>query len=150
MKNVPSALLFFLVVAAVAAGAARLSVVLSSKWEKSARQTPHGWIHTKLGLTPRQEMALAGIEQRYQEQRRKLEMELARANRDLADAILADGRETENVNGAIERIHAVMGQLQKVTVGHVFEMKAVLSPEQYDRLLRFTASALNGGAIFIL
>ena len=36
-----------------------------------------------------------------------------------------------------------MGKLQMLTIGHVFEMKEVLSPEQYQKLLSFTADALD-------
>lgn len=36
-----------------------------------------------------------------------------------------------------------MGDLQKATLDHVFEMKSVLTPEQYKMLLALTAEGLR-------
>lgn len=142
MKKLPSALLFFLVIFAVAVCASCLAIVLQGKWQKSAHQNAHDWIHTQLGLTAEQERALEPIEKRYRDKRSDLEHRLALDNRELAEAILADGRDSVRVHAAIEKIHRDMGELQKVTIGHVFEMQAILSPGQYDKLLNLTANAL--------
>jgi Spy/CpxP family protein refolding chaperone len=47
------------------------------------------------------------------------------------------------VNAAIEKIHAAQGELQMVTIAHVFEMKAALTPEQWEELMKLTAQALK-------
>jgi len=142
MKKLQSVLFLLLVVFVVACVASCLAIVLSNKWQKPVSQNAHDWIHSQLALTTEQEKALEPIEKRYRDRRRELEQRLLLANRELAEAILADGRDSTRVHDAIEKIHADMGELQKVTIGHVFEMRNVLTPEQYRKLLNLTANAL--------
>ncbi|MCX6972963.1 MAG: periplasmic heavy metal sensor [Verrucomicrobia bacterium] len=142
MKRVSSALILLGIVALVAASAACLSIMLYSNWHKPVPQDAHAWIHTQLNITAEQDLALVPIEKRYHSERNNLEQQLTLANRELAEAILADGRDSERVHAAIEKIHHHMGALQRVTIGHVFEMKEVLTPEQYQKLLNLTANAL--------
>ncbi|MGC1478938.1 MAG: periplasmic heavy metal sensor [Chthoniobacterales bacterium] len=143
MRKVPSLLLLLAVVIVIAACAASLSLGLFGRWQRSAHDDAHAWVHTRLELTAAQREALGPIEGRYHDARTQLEGRMQAANVALADAILADGRETTRVHDAIERIHVQMGDLQKLTIGHVFEMRDVLSPEQYDTLMRMTADALR-------
>jgi nickel and cobalt resistance protein CnrR len=142
MKKLVPALLFLLLIFVVAAVGARLSCVMSCKMRPS-HQDAHDWIHTQLGLTPQQVAALAALERPYHEKRQGFEHELAQGNKELAEAIRSDGRDSDRVHAAIGKIHSNMGELQMLTIGHVFEMKKVLSPEQYQKLLHFTADALD-------
>ncbi len=143
MKKLPSLLLFLALIVVIAACAASISIAVYGRWQRPPHIDAHEWVHTQLALTVEQKEALVPIESRYQDQRKRLEDKMQAANVALADAILADGRETERVHDAIEEIHVQMGDLQKVTIGHVFEMRDVLSPEQYDTLTRMTADALR-------
>ena len=102
----------------------------------------HAFIHTQLGITPEQDQRLHPIEARFKERRNALIGQLQAANRDLAQAILEDRTESVRANATVERIHAVQGELQKMTLAHIFEMQSVLTPEQYDRLLQLTAQRL--------
>lgn len=142
MKKLATALLFLLLVFVVAAFAARLSCTLNCRM-RPAHQDAHDWIHTQLGLTPQQKAALDILEKPYHVKRLGLERELAQGNMDLAKAIRSDGQDSERVHAAIGRIHTSMGELQMLTIGHVFEMKQALSPDQYQKLLKFTADALD-------
>lgn len=142
MRKTSSALILLGIVVLVAAGAACVSIMLYSKWHKPAQQNAHDWIHTQLNISAEQDLALVHIEERYRSERHNLEQQLTLANRELAEAVLADGRDSERVNAAIEKIHLHMGALQKLTIGHVFEMRDVLTPEQYKKLLNLTANAL--------
>ena len=63
-----------------------------------------------------------------------------------ADREQVCGTQTESfgrVSTAVERIHDAQGELQEATIEHVFEMKGVLTPEQYQKLLNLTADELN-------
>lgn len=142
MKKIPSALLLVGLVFLVAACAAVLSIGLYSQWHKPTAREAHDWIHTQLGLTAQQDVALAPIEDRYRAARHSLEQDLLLANRELAEAILADGYASQRVDSAVARIHMHMGALQRLTIGHVFEMKDALTPAQYQKLLNLTANAL--------
>jgi len=142
MKKNPSILVLLLVVSVVAAIASCLSIMLYNKMKGVPHPNGHVWIHTQLGLTLEQKKALEAIEKIYQAKRQALEQQMVLANRELAEAILADGKDSERVHAAIGRIHERMGELQKVTISHVFEMREVLSPGQYRKLLDHTANAL--------
>ncbi|MEI6493300.1 MAG: periplasmic heavy metal sensor [Verrucomicrobiota bacterium] len=142
MKKLIAPLVFLILVFAVAAAAAFLSRSLCCTM-KPSHQDAHDWVHTQLGLTPQQDAGLDVIEKRYHEKRRIFEEGMALGNRELAEAIRSEGKDSGRVHAAIEKIHSNMGELQMLTVGHVFEMREVLSPEQYQKLLDFTADALN-------
>ena len=50
-----------------------------------------------------------------------------------------DGSYTPRVNSAVDHFHTTMGELQRATIEHVFEMRAVLSPQQrrkFDEIVR--------------
>jgi len=141
MKKIISSLVFLLLVVVVAAFAAKLSCALKCRMLPAHHDT-HDWIHTQLGLTPQQKATLDILERPYHEKRSGFEQGLAQANKELAEAIRSDGRDSDRVHAAIGKIHSNMGELQMLTISHVFEMKEVLSPEQYQKLLNFTADAL--------
>lgn len=142
MKKLIHQLLFLLLVVVVAVVGARLSCMVTCRMRPS-HQDAHDWIHAQLGLTRQQKASLDILEKPYREKRSGFEKELARANKELAEAIRSDGRDSDRVHAAIGKIHSNMGELQMLTIGHVFEMKEVLSPGQHRKLLDFTADALN-------
>src|SRR5262249_17540180 len=112
------------------------------------RRTPglvsaHIQIHQKLGLTPEQEKRLEPIEQRFAQQKEQLLRSIRQASVQLAKAIREDKPNSSEITTAVAAIHAAQGELQKVTLDHVFEMKAVLQPEQYQKLLDLTGQALS-------
>ena len=90
----------------------------------------HAALHEELGLTPEQDRRLAEAEARFAARRRVLEAEIRRANAELAQAIRDSERYGPEVQAAIEHFHRAMGDLQKETILHVFEMRAMLSPAQ--------------------
>jgi nickel and cobalt resistance protein CnrR len=103
----------------------------------------HEWIHQQLGLSPDEQKALEFIETRFAQRKRNLMGEIHSANRELAEAIKQDQTNSPRVSAAVERIHHAQGELQEATLEHVFEMKGVLTPEQYQKLLNLTADELN-------
>ena len=142
MKRVLPILALLLAVAVVAS----VACVLTARWtgaHQSSHADAHHWIHTQLTLTAEQEKQLLPIEQRYDEQRRHFGELIRVANAELAQALLADEGDSPRVKAAIAKIHDAQGQLQDATLRHVFEMKPVLTPEQYSKLLNLTANALS-------
>ncbi len=100
------------------------------------------WMNAQLGLAPEQARALAPAEQRFLERHRNLTATLDTANRDLAASLREDGRYSERVASAVDRIHTAQGELQKATLERIFEMKGTLRPEQYQCLLTLASDAL--------
>jgi Spy/CpxP family protein refolding chaperone len=143
MKKLSLILALVAAVALVAVGSSMVSYSLCCKGRMSPKSAGPDWIHSQLGLTAEQEKALAPIDQRYKEQSQALKERMRLGNLDLAKAILEDGSDSPRVRDAIAKIHTAMGELQHATVNHVFEMRAALTPEQYNKLLHFTADALG-------
>jgi Spy/CpxP family protein refolding chaperone len=132
----------FITVALVATAACYLSAKVYMLPGRSA-VNDHEWIHKQLGLTLAEQKALEPIETKFEERKRELMGEIRNANKELAEAIKQDQADSPRVSTAVERIHHAQGELQEVTLGHVFEMKKVLKPEQYQELLNLTANELN-------
>ena len=103
----------------------------------------HDIVHTELNLSAEQDQKLDIIEQKYAEQRKAKEADIRAANRELAVAIQAGHQDSPEVETAIDHIHMAMGALQKLTVMHVFDMRAVLTSEQAKKFDDKVAAALN-------
>lgn len=93
----------------------------------------HRIIHRDLGLSDTQRSQVAEIEARFAGQRQAREREMRAANIRLAAAIEADRELSTNVQSAIEDFHHAMGELQMETIRYVFEIRAVLTPDQQVR-----------------
>jgi Spy/CpxP family protein refolding chaperone len=105
---------------------------LGAGWMMRQHVTPglHDIVHRKLNLTAEQDARLDEIEARFAVRREALEADVRAANRELAQAIAASQGDSPDVRAAVDHFHDAMGALQKATIAHVFEMRAVLTPEQ--------------------
>jgi Spy/CpxP family protein refolding chaperone len=131
-----------LTVAVVAA----LACLLTMRWAPGRVPAPedaHQRIHRQLGLSAAQEQALEPLEQRFERRKAELSRAIRDANAQLARAIAEDKGDSPRVRAAVASIHDLMGQLQNAALEHVFEMKAALTPAQYERLIDLTARALT-------
>ncbi len=131
-----------IIVALVAAAACYVSARLFGRLSTSAGDA-HEWVHKQLNLTQDEQKALEPIETKFAERKRDLMNEIRSANKELAEAIKQDQADSPRVSVAVEKIHQTQGKLQEATLEHVFEMKEVLAPEQYQKLLNLTADELN-------
>jgi Heavy-metal resistance len=110
------------------------------------RQTIHEIVRSDIHLTAQQTRDIDAIESRYYDRRSSLRQQVASANRELADALMADmafGREAQQATNHVEQ---GLGQLQRATVLYVLEVRDTLTAQQqaiYDRKVRevLTASA---------
>jgi Spy/CpxP family protein refolding chaperone len=128
---------------AVAAVSSLVTAWVLTKQGRAVPEDYHAWIHQELAMTDEQENRLEPSERRYEEAKRHLTEVIRIANQELAAAIAEDRANSPRVQAAVERIHEAMGQLQQATLHHIFEMKEVLEPEQYDRLIELTREALE-------
>lgn len=90
----------------------------------------HDVLHHKLTLDVGQQARLQLLEQRFAVQRRALELELRADNARLAEAMEAEHGNGPRVTAAVDRSHAVLGELQKATLAHIFAMRQLLRPDQ--------------------
>jgi Spy/CpxP family protein refolding chaperone len=142
MKKPLQLVAILVIVALVAAAACYVSASLFGPLRRSAVDG-HEWIHKQLDLTHAEQKALEPIETKFAERKRNLMSEIRSANKELAEAIKQDQADSPRVSAAVEKIHHAQGKLQEATLAHVFEMKEVLTPAQYQKLLNLTADELN-------
>jgi hypothetical protein len=130
-----------LITAAVAFVSAALGVYVGLTLSSSAarRASLDDVMHRELGLSAEQDAAIEKIEARYARRKSALEAEMRAATRDIAAAVSEDASYTPRVQSAVDHFHTTMGELQRATIQHVFEMRAVLSPQQqrkFDEIVR--------------
>ena len=145
MKTAWTSILITAVLAALASGAATW---VSATWILRDRQPPslHSVAHEKLDLNPEQDPRLDAIEARFAPRRTALEAEVRAANRELAAAIAVNRGDTPEVQAAVDHFHTAMGDLQKATLAHIFEMRSVLTPAQAEVFDAAVADALRRDA----
>lgn len=138
------ALGFFVAVVLVAGLSAFATLRWSAKPVQIGKESDgHDWLHRELKLTAEQHKALGPIEAKFASEQGRLNEELRLANRRLAQVMAEDKRHTPRVAAAVTAVNRCMGELQRSSIEHVFEMRAVLSPEQGDKLLRLASEALE-------
>ena len=103
----------------------------------------HDVLHHKLALDAHQEAQLQALEQHFAVQRRAYELELRADNARLAEAIEAEHGNGPRVAAAVDRSHAAMGELQKATLAHIFEMRQLLRPSQTAQFDQAVVKALT-------
>lgn len=141
MSGIRGAILTVLL-AALAAGLGAwggANYVLRAKREPSL----HEFMHDKLHLTAEQNRKLQVLERDFSITRSAREAELRLANAELARAIDAKHEYSPEVRTAIEHFHDVMGELQKESIVHILQMRAILTPEQAAAFDRRVSEALT-------
>ena len=137
----------FLGLFAMAVAVAALSSFCTLRWVAArppvVSADAHEWLHRELHITPEQHEALKPIETRFVKKERMHREEMRTANRQLAVAIRKGDANAPEIAAAVHMIHLHMGELQKDSLDHLFEMRAVLSPEQGDKLLQLAEKALE-------
>ena len=114
----------------LAALAGCLGALAADRWANhEAGSGLHDFVHDELALTADQEQRLDTLEARFAVERARLEGSARAANARLAQAM--------------EKVHARMGDLQKATVRHVFDMREILEPDQQRQFDRKVSEALT-------
>jgi Spy/CpxP family protein refolding chaperone len=140
-----NATLFLLIVLATAFGGLYLGQHFMPKPHVHQIQSASSWhqiLHDKLHITPEQDVRLEEIERHYRQRRQYLEEQMRLTNMELAEAIKADKSFSPKVQAATDKIHHAMGELQKATLEHLFEMRPILTDEQNRKLEQMVTDAL--------
>lgn len=103
----------------------------------------HQKFHDRLKISHLQELKLEVIEERFYLKRKALEGKIKLANIELAKAIKTDKSLSPSVQEATNKIHQAMGELQKATLEHLFEMRPILTDEQNRILEQMVTDALE-------
>lgn len=145
-KRYINATLFLLIVLAVAFTGQYIGTHYMQGHDDHNHHTDSaGWhkvLHDRLHITAEQDKQLIDTEKRYRQHRQYLEEQMHLANMELAEAIKADKSFSPNVQAATDKIHQAMGELQKATLEHLFEMRPILTDEQNKKLEQMVTDAL--------
>lgn len=106
----------------------------------------HDVLHHRLALDANQQAHLEALEQQFAVQRRAFEFELRASNARLAEAIEAEHGNGPRVAAAVDQSHAIMGELQKATLAHIFDMRQLLRPDQTSAFDKAVVKALTDDA----
>ncbi|MEL7708310.1 periplasmic heavy metal sensor [Citromicrobium bathyomarinum] len=136
---------FHLVLAVLlAALAGCLGALAADRWSNDdAEDSLHQFVHDELSLTADQEQRLDALEARFAVEQARLEASARAANAQLAQAMETEHEYGPEVSAAIDEVHARMGDLQKATVRHVFDMREILDPDQQLQFDRKVSAALT-------
>ncbi|MEW4467014.1 periplasmic heavy metal sensor [Qipengyuania sp. CAU 1752] len=136
---------FHLVLAVLlAALAGCLGALAADRWSNDdAEDSLHQFVHDELSLTADQEERLDALEARFAVEQARLEASARAANAQLAQAMETEHEYGPEVSAAIDEVHARMGELQKATVRHVFDMREILDPDQQLQFDRKVSAALT-------
>jgi len=128
----------------LAALAGCLGAIAADRWANhEAGSGLHDFVHDELTLTTDQEQRLDALEARFAVERARLEGSARAANARLAQAMENEHEYGPEVSAAIDEVHARMGDLQKATVRHVFDMREILEPEHQRQFDRKVSDALT-------
>ena len=120
----------WIIVVFLALCAGMTGVFVAGNWSVTHPVETASGLHELVHLSADQEAELELIEHRFAARKAELEQKLRAANLALAGAMEADKFYSPAVQAAIDDFHTAMGELQKVTIEHVFEMREILTEEQ--------------------
>lgn len=124
-----------------------LGAIAADRWlSHEDNGSLHQFVHEELVLTEDQNSRLETLEARFAVERAALESSLRAANARLAQAMDAEHEYGPEVSAAIDDVHGQMGELQKATVQHVFDMRETLEPEQQRLFDRKVSEALTSNS----
>ena len=104
----------------------------------------HPHFHEMLNLTQEQLDKLVPIENKFSKEKAFYENQIRLANMELAMIMKKEKAYTPEVKAAVEKVHVAMGELQKVTIVHLFEMRSLLDEKQTQIFDDYVAEAMHG------
>ena len=134
-----------LVIAAVVGAAASAGGSWMVRQSHPRPENLHDVIHRRFELTAEEHARLDAAEARYDQRRAELEARIRAVNADLAAAIRKDPELSPRVLAASSAVEATAGELQRVTLQHVFEMRAALDPDHRAAYDTVVVNALTQG-----
>lgn len=104
----------------------------------------HPSFHEILDLTEDQRDKLTPMEKKFSEEKIFYENQIRLANMELGDIMKKEKAYTPEVKAAVEKVHTAMGKLQKVTIRHLFDMRALLNEKQSKIFDDYVADVMHG------
>jgi Spy/CpxP family protein refolding chaperone len=143
MKRILSLIILLVAVALVASASCLLTRHYFGHPAAMTAAKPE--IFEQLGLSAEQEQKINAIRAQFNASQHQCMLLMQQRNRELAGVILAERADSPRVQAAVEKIHEVMGDMQKTTLTSIFAARDILTPAQYDHLLKLVATQLSTG-----
>jgi Spy/CpxP family protein refolding chaperone len=86
-------------------------------------------------IAPGQRQMLRSQRAEYHSQVRVLRQSVEQQRRRLRDMLLADSPQPDSINAIVTALAEKQAALERLTVNHLLSLKALLTPEQWERLL---------------
>lgn len=140
------ATLFLIILLLTAFGGLYLGQTLLHLNQQTTTSNTNNWhqrLHQNLDLSIEQHKKLDVIESKFNSRQKELEKNIKQANRKLAQAFRTEKKYGASVVDATNQIHHHMGDLQKATLEHLFEMRSILTEEQNKKLDQMVSDALQ-------
>ncbi|MGC6458091.1 MAG: Spy/CpxP family protein refolding chaperone [Akkermansiaceae bacterium] len=90
----------------------------------------HDWLHEHFAFTPDQQSKLAPVEAQFDDEREKLQKQLAKVSGKLAHALGDPSLDAVELQPLIAERHRLQIELQELLMAHLLEKRALLTPEQ--------------------
>jgi hypothetical protein len=137
-------ILLLAAVAVVAALSAYLTRTLAARRDCCApARSSYEVLNERLNLSDAQRKEVVKLEAEFAVKESVLRAELVAANRDLAKTLASENAYSPKVSAAVERVHVCMGELQKASIAHLYELGGRLDAAQREKLMRYAAVALG-------
>lgn len=101
------------------------------------------WLHKQLNLTEEQKTLLRDKKTRFEAEEIRLERLMAQAQDDLSKLIRQEQHMSPAVQNCLKRINDYHGELQRITLEHLFDTYAHLDESRRLVLLDLTSAALR-------
>ncbi len=135
--------ILLLLVALVAALSSYLTNRMMNRECTMIPEHNYEWLNKQLELSETQKATLVRVEHSFENRENALRAELDEANRQLARTIAEENAYTPKVAAAVEHVHMCMGELQKASIAHLFELRGQLDEAQQEKLMRYVEQALG-------
>jgi nickel and cobalt resistance protein CnrR len=109
---------------------------------EGSEQAFHDWMHQHLQLSPAQAQLLEPFELKFENERRRLRLEIQAIGHELALAVSLGTAMTPESEALLRRLNDAQAKLQRAALQHFFEMKEHLDTEQQAKLSQWTHDSL--------
>jgi hypothetical protein len=142
MRNIIILLAAVVVVAAGSAYVTRVGMEHGCMCPARA-ESSYATLNRQLALTAPQKEVILKLEEAFETKENALRKSLDAANRSLAATIASEGEYSPKVAAAVEHVHMCMGELQKASIAHLYEINRQLDPQQRQKLMSYVGLALG-------
>ena len=113
-----------------------------SKLYSTCRHSESRFLNNYLKLAESQRKKVEDLEKSFSEKKRALCDQICDKRNRLSRLLTEASAGRREIDRKVEEINSLQGELEKGVIDHIFEVKAILTPEQQDKFLSLIAKEL--------